>query len=123
MSGYFDPYRKSHLVAWVRIMVDPHAQFRGFSIERRELRVMGYDPIQDEMEDLSGNRQPGKFWVVAAIEVYRVIPELRRFKIRNEPWFFPVEFCESFVRPWDYLEGKVIEHTLVPPDEKEKAKP
>lgn len=84
---------------WVRIAADPHEKLRGFSLVGRELLTLSDQPEQTEMEDLWGNRMPGRFWVVEAREVYRVIPELKRYSVRSEPWLFPVEFCEVFVRP------------------------
>jgi hypothetical protein len=108
----FKQYQGSRFVVWIRIKTDPHDQFRGFSIMDRELRVEGYEPVRDEMEDLKGNFMAGTFWVVEPAEVYRAIPELKRFKIYDRSWFFPVEFCEAFVRPYDYLSYKIKETKL-----------
>jgi hypothetical protein len=98
-----DCYKGTRFEGWIRVLVDPFDKLRGFSLKDREFRIMGYEPVQDVMEDMGGNRQPGKFWVVKAEEVYRIAPELKRFPIRMEPWFFPVEFCECFVRPYYYV--------------------
>jgi hypothetical protein len=100
------------MVVWIIIRTDPHTNFRGFSILNRELRVKGYEPVYGTMEDLRGTHMNGKFWAVEASEVYRVIPELKRFPIRDEVWFFPFEFCDSLVRPDYYINGKVVEHVL-----------
>lgn len=108
----FNQYKNTRFEVWIKILVDPHDKQRGFSLQGRELRVIGYEPVKDEMEDLRGNRMEGTFWVVEAKEVYRVIPELKRFKINMKPWFFPVEFCESFVRPDYYLKTQVKEIKL-----------
>jgi hypothetical protein len=105
-------FSRTRMVVWIQVFKDPHANFRGFSIRGRELRVQGYEPIFGEMEDLTGKRMQGKFWVVEAKEVYRAIPEMRRFPIRMEAWFFPFEFCDSLVRPDYYLQGTVVNHTL-----------
>lgn len=85
---------------------------RGFSILGREVRVVGYAPVNDVMQDFAGAQMPGKFWVVRAEETYRVIPELKRFPLNSKDWFFPFEFCESFIRPDYYLDAKVIEKKL-----------
>jgi hypothetical protein len=105
-------FNRTRMVVWIRISADPHAKARGFSIENRELRVKGYEPIFGTMEDFRGSTMPGKFWVVEASEVYRVIPEMRKFPIREEAWFFPFEFCDSFVRPDYYLSTKIVHHEL-----------
>ena len=105
------PYRNTRFEGWIRIITDPFANARGFTLFHREFRIVGYDPVDDVMEDLKGNRQPGKFWVVKADEVYRVAPEMKRFPIRMEPWFFPVEFCEPFPRPYYYLGTPVLQKT------------
>ncbi len=104
-------FARTRMQVWIQICQDPHAGFRGFSILNRELRVVGYEPIHSVMEDLRGQKMRGKFWVVKASEVYRVMPEMRKFPIRDEDWFFPFEFCNSLVRPDYYLEGTVIHHT------------
>ena len=98
------------MVVWIKIAADPHAKLRGFSILGRELRVQGYEPIYGTMEDFRGSQMHGKFWVVEASEVYRVIPEMQKFSIREEVWFFPFEFCDSLVRPDYYLKGQVVNH-------------
>lgn len=108
----YGKYKGTRFQVWIRLRADPHDMARGFSIQGRELRCMEYEPVNSVMEDLQGHTQPGTFWVVHAEEVYRVIPELKRFKINLEPWFFPVEFCEAFLRPKDFLNRKQIEHNL-----------
>lgn len=107
----YKQFRNSRMEVWIKIIADPHAKTRGFSILGRELRVLGYEPVHDTMEDFRGNRMPGKFWVVRASEVYRVIPEMGKFPIRDEAWFFPFEFCDSLIRPDYYLTSKIVEHT------------
>lgn len=111
----FSQYKGTHFIVWVRIRVDPHALLRGFNIEGRELRVMGYEPVQGEMQDSQGHVQPGKFWVVEPAEIFRVIPEFKKIPMPNKdkPWFLPVEFCECFVRPNYYLDAKVKETKLI----------
>ena len=104
-------YAGTRFVVWIRVIVDLANAERGFSILGRELRVQGYEPVTDQMVDLKGNRQPGRFWVVEEKEVMRAIPELRRWA-QGKAWFFPVEFCDSFVRPYDYLNYKVREVKL-----------
>jgi hypothetical protein len=100
------------MVVWIKIDRDPHAKFRGFSILGRELRVTGYEPVTGEMEDMTGKKMHGRFWVVEASEIYRTMPEMKRFPIRHEAWFIPFEFCESFVRPYYYLDKKEIQSIL-----------
>ena len=107
-----NPYEGTHLATWIKISADPHAKFRGFSIINRELKVLGYDPVEDVMVDLRGETMRGRFWVVEAKEVYRVIPEMKRFTIETKPWFFPVEFCSAFFRPIYYQDKKVIDIKL-----------
>lgn len=96
-------YGNSMFVVWIRIKADPHVVYRGFSILNRELRVVGYEPVDDVMKDFNGNTMRGTFWVVKEEEVFRAIPELKRYAQSNS-WFFPFEFCESFIRPRDYLD-------------------
>ena len=72
-------FQKTHLVVWIQLIADPHVKARGFSILGRELRVKGYEPICSTMEDFRGNPMQGKFWLVEASEVYRVIPEMKKF--------------------------------------------
>jgi hypothetical protein len=110
-------YQGSRFVIWIRLKVDPHANLRGFSILDRELRVEGYEPVNDTMQDLRGETMQGKFWVVKEDEVYRVIPELLRFQKYGKAWLFPVEFCDPFVRPYNYLSFKVKETDLLSDDE------
>jgi hypothetical protein len=108
----YDHYKGTRFDVWIKIIVDPHAPMRGFSILGREMRVVGYSPVDDVMEDFDGNQMPGKFWVVRAEEIYRVIPELKRYPRNTKDWFLPFEFCETFVRPNYYLDAKVIEKKL-----------
>lgn len=107
--------KQSSLAVWIQITVDPHERYRGFSILNRELRCLGFEPVVDEMRDLSGRTMKGKFWVVEAPEVYRVIPEMKRFPIQEQPWFFPFEFCRSFVQPSDYVSRKALDVKLEAP--------
>lgn len=109
-------YRGSRFVIWIRVKVDPHAAMRGFSILDREMRVEGYEPVNDTMQDLRGQMMAGKFWVVKEEEVYRVIPELLRFQKLGKAWFFPVEFCDPFVRPQNFLDLKVVDVDLLAED-------
>lgn len=108
----FKSYAGTRFVVWIRVIVDLHNAQRGFSILGRELRAEGYEPVRDEMIDLKGNRQAGRFWVVKEDEVMRAIPELKRFA-QGKSWFFPVEFCDSFVRPYDYLDYPVKDIKLL----------
>ena len=116
---YREIKKQSSLAVWIRITADPHARFRGFSILNRELRCLGFNPVEDEMRDLTGRTMRGKFWVVSADEVYRALPEMKRFKTQMEPWFFPFEFCQSFVQPADYMARPVknieLESLPLPP--------
>jgi hypothetical protein len=110
----FNQYKGSRFVVWVQITADPHAEPRGFSIEGRELRVVGYEPVQGEMQDPHGHTQPGKFWAIEPAELFRVIPEMKNLPMpdKDKVWFLPVEFCDSFVRPYYYLNAKVVEKKL-----------
>lgn len=105
-------YQGSRLDAWIRLISDPHSDWRGFSILGREMKILGYEPVWDEMQDLAGNKQQGKFWVVEAKEVYRSIPELRRFPLNEKSWLFPVEFCDIFVRP-DYYQDTPVRNIIL----------
>lgn len=109
----WEQYAGSRFVVWIKVAVDPHDKLRGFSILDREMRVSGYSPVEGEMQDLRGEKMLGKFWVVEESEIYRAIPEMKKFPVQNKPWFFPVEFCESFIRPYNYLSFKVKE-TILP---------
>jgi hypothetical protein len=110
----FKHFEGSHLVVWIKVQCDPHARPRGFSILGKELRVIGYEPVQDVQKTLDGYEMPGLFWMVPAREVYRVIPQMRRFGLETKPFFFPNEFCEPFVRPANYLDLPVREIILPP---------
>lgn len=81
---------------------------------------MTYVAIEDEMVDPNGARFPGKFWPVLPEEVFRAIPELKRLsygqKHSHKPWLFPIEFVEVFPRPKNYLQTKVRDVKLIPPD-------
>ena len=106
-------FNRTRWVVWIKIIADPHAKARGFDLVERELKVTGFEPTFGTMEDFRGEKMHGKFWAVEASEVYRVIPEMRKFPIREEVWFFPFEFCNSFVRPSYYDESKVLHHHLL----------
>lgn len=105
---------------WLKVRVDPVAKQRGFSIIGREMRAMTFAPIEDEMVDPNGARFPGKFYPVHPAEVFRVIPELLKLdygqKHKQKPWFFPIEFVETFPRPKDYLKKKIRDVNLIAPD-------
>jgi len=113
-------YRGTRMTLWIQVHSDPHHAMRGFSIQGRELRVLGYEAVQEEMEDLRGEKMRGKFWPVAEGEVFRAIPELKRFGAKGKPWLFPIEFCDVFVRPQSYSEDKVRHTTLWWPGKKEE---
>lgn len=88
-------------VRWIRILVDPHKETRGFSLENLEFQAKGTDPVEDEMYGtLPGDThtQRGKFWVVTEEELMRVCPQMKAYA-QDKDWFFPVEFCDSFARP------------------------
>ena len=101
---------------WIRVAIDPIEIARGFSIVGREMRVIGYAPVEDEMLDNRGRKMFGKFWQVRATEVFRAIPELRQMdygqRHQDKPWLFPVELCETFPRPRNFLESKVTDVRL-----------
>jgi hypothetical protein len=42
--------------------------------------------------------QPGKFWVISEADLMRICPQMQSFA-QGADWFFPVEFCDSLVRP------------------------
>jgi len=87
-------------VSWVRVLVDPNADVRGFSLEGLEFKAKG-PPVEDEMYGtLPGDTytQSGKFWVVSEVELMRVCPKMQSYA-KGEDWFFPVEFCDHTVRP------------------------
>lgn len=88
-------------VNWVRILTDPNETTRGFSLANLEFKTKTAEVVEDEMYGtLPGdqNTQQGKFWVVTEDELIRRCPQMKAFA-RREDWFFPVEFCDSFVRP------------------------
>lgn len=97
--------------------MDPHSKIRGFSLLNKEFRVEGYGPVFDTMRDFRGETMQGKFWAIKAQEVYRVVPQLRKYDDQGKAWLFPVEFCESFVRPHDFLNYRVREMVLPWKDE------
>ena len=88
-------------IMWVRILTDPHKETRGFSLENLEFKAKQADPVDDEMYGTlpgDGHTQYGKFWVVSEEELMRVCPQMQAYA-QGKDWFFPVEFCDSFVRP------------------------
>jgi hypothetical protein len=88
-------------VNWVRILTDPNETTRGFSLANLEFKTKTAEEVEDEMYGtLPGddNRQRGKFWVVTEEELMRRCPQMQAFA-QGTDWFFPVEFCDSFVRP------------------------
>lgn len=88
-------------VNWVRILTDPNETTRGFSLANLEFKTKTAEAVEDEMYGtLPGddNRQRGKFWVVTEEELMRRCPQMQAFA-QGTDWFFPVEFCDSFVRP------------------------
>jgi hypothetical protein len=88
-------------IRWIRILTDPHKELRGFSLENLEFKTEQPEPVEDEMYGtLKGdtNTQRGKFWVVSESELVRVCPAMASYS-QGVDWFFPVEFCDSFVRP------------------------
>ncbi len=88
-------------VNWVRILVDPSEETRGFSLANLEFKTKTAEVVEDEMRGtLPGdqNIQHGKFWVVTEDELMRRCPQMQAFA-QGEDWFFPVEFCDAFVRP------------------------
>jgi len=88
-------------VQWIRVLADPHEEVRGFSLANLEFKTKHVQAVEDEMfGTLPGdsNVQPGKFWVVTEDELMRVCPQMKAFA-QEEDWFFPVEFCDAFVRP------------------------
>lgn len=88
-------------VNWIRILIDPNETTRGFSLANLEFKTKTATVVEDEMYGtLPGDThtQPGKFWVVTEDELMRRCPQMQAFAQGND-WFFPVEFCDSFVRP------------------------
>ena len=88
-------------VNWVRILVDPSEATRGFSLANLEFKTKTAAPVEDEMYGTlpgDANIQRGKFWVVTEDELMRRCPQMQAFA-QGDDWFFPVEFCDEFVRP------------------------
>ena len=66
-------------VRWVRVLADPSAELRGFSIEGLEFPSTHAEPIEDTMYGTlpgDSNQQPGKFWVVSEDALMRICPQL-----------------------------------------------
>ena len=109
----FSQYKGTRFVVWVKVIVDPFEKARGFSLKGSEFRVEGYEPVSDTMVDMQGNKMPGTFWVVAEDELFRVVPKMKKATVpQHKPWFFPIEFCEPFLRPNYYMGAKVVNHRL-----------
>ena len=88
-------------IRWIRILHDPNETVRGFSLANLEFKTKGVEAVEDEMYGTlpgDSNTQQGKFWVVTEDELMRRCPSMQAFA-QGEDWFFPVEFCDSFVRP------------------------
>lgn len=88
-------------VMWIRVLTDPSAGSRGFTLEGLEFPAKRAEPVEDEMYGtLPGdtNTQPGKFWVVSEDDLMRICPQMQSFA-QGADWFFPVEFCDPLVRP------------------------
>ena len=88
-------------VGWIRILTDPYETTRGFSLANLEFKTKTASVVEDEMYGtLPGdkNTQSGKFWVVTEDELMRRCPQMQAFA-QGADWFFPVEFCDAFVRP------------------------
>jgi hypothetical protein len=87
-------------VRWVRILVDPNEEQRGFTLADLEFKAQP-DVVEDEMYGTrpgDNNTQAGKFYVVTEEELMRVCPQMKPFA-QSADWFFPVEFCDSLLRP------------------------
>ena len=90
---------------WIHVLDDPNASVRGFSLAGLEFRTKLPDPVTDKMYGTlpgDNNTQNGKFWVVTEEELMRVCSEMQKFA-QGKDWFFPVEFCNAFVRPQGVL--------------------
>jgi hypothetical protein len=88
-------------VNWIRILVDPNEATRGFSLADLEFKTKTATSVEDEMYGTlpgDANTQRGKFWVVTEDELMRRCPQMQAFA-QGADWFFPVEFCDDFVRP------------------------
>lgn len=89
-------------VQWIRILHDPNEAVRGFSLENLEFQTKTAEAVEDEMYGTlpgDANTQRGKFWIVAENELMRRCPQMQAFA-QGEDWFFPVEFCDAFIRPY-----------------------
>lgn len=110
-------FEGSRFDLWIRVAVDPIEVARGFSLVGREMRTTVYSPIEGEMIDNRGRRMRGKCWPVRAQEVFRAVPELLQMdygqRHQNEDWLFPVELCETFPRPRNFLESQVRDVNLM----------
>lgn len=84
---------------WIKVTADPHAKARGFSILGLEFRALGYGPIEDAMQGIDKAVMVTKVWAILEAEVFRVEPRLKRYGATGKPWYFPIEFCQPFVRP------------------------
>lgn len=112
-----DNLKGTRLDAWIKVIVDPFARQRGFSLVGKEFKCMEYSPSEQEVIDSKGVRIVMRSWAVHQQEMFRVAPELFKSAYGQQhgdkPWMFPVEFCETFVRPKNYLTFKVLEHDLL----------
>lgn len=102
---------------WIKVAHDPVDFVRGFSLVGREMRVIGYAPVEGEMIDSAGRTMKAKCWPVKPSELFRVVPELLHLNYTqrhlDKPWLFPVEFCETFPRPKNFLEAKIRDVNLM----------
>ena len=88
-------------IRWIRVLYDPSEKQRVFSLAGLEFKPRYAEAVEGEMRGtLPGDNhtQPGKFWVIAEDELMRVCPKMASFA-QGEDWFFPVEFCDAFMRP------------------------
>ncbi len=88
-------------IRWIRILTDPHSEARGFSLANLEFKARDVEPVEDEMYGTipgDNHTQQGKFWVVTEEELMYRCPSMAPFA-QGRDWFFPVEFCDAFVRP------------------------
>lgn len=88
-------------IRWIRILHDPNETVRGFTLANLEFKTKTAEVVEDEMYGTlpgDSNTQQGKFWVVTEDELMRRCPSMQAFA-QGADWFFPVEFCDSFVRP------------------------
>jgi len=89
----------NHLVPTIIIIVEVHAELRGYPLLGREFLLKKKTPVRETALMLDGQKVESEFWVVSKDEYMRVVPEARVKDFDSDEILIPTWVAQFSFRP------------------------